>query len=200
MSTITFYLIRHGDKVKDIGDIGLTDLGRKQAYLTGKFLKNKHIEHIITSPLKRAVETAEIISDILGLECEKNEGLKERMSYGDIKKQSYSEYVRLCSLSVKNRGYVLPNGVSSISAGKRIEKFLAHFINGPFKNIVLISHGGIIGDYLRNVFSEKILREFSASFLRKLQVDSCSITKIEYKNQKFHLKQLDLTTHLNIKK
>ncbi len=194
---ITFYFIRHGDKVRDIGDVGLTKLGKEQSRLVGKFLRTKKIDRLITSPSKRAKETAAIVSIILGLPYTEEQRLKERISYGDIKNQSYSDFVRLCALSVKNRDYVLPNGESSVSAGKRIEKVLHDFINGSFKNVVLVSHGGVIGDYLRNVFPERIIRDLSASFFTKLQVDSCSITKIKYKNKSFFLEELNSTDHLN---
>jgi len=37
----TFYLIRHGQKVSEAGDPGLTELGKEQARKTAKFLKDK---------------------------------------------------------------------------------------------------------------------------------------------------------------
>lgn len=194
---ITFYLIRHGDKVRNIGDVGLTDLGEEQSRLIGKLLKHRKIDCLVTSPLRRSRETAAIISTILGLSYSEDQRLKERISYGDIKNQSYAEYVKLCALSVQDRSYVLPNGESSISAGKRVEEVLQNFIHAPFKNVVLISHGGVIGDYLRNVFPEKHLQKLSPSFIKKLEVDSSSITKIRYKNHNFFLEELNSTQHLD---
>ena len=42
-------------------DIELNDTGRNQAEETGMQIQNEKIDLIITSPLKRAKETAEII-------------------------------------------------------------------------------------------------------------------------------------------
>ena len=58
----TFYLIRHGQKNKNIGNPGLTDLGKKQAKLTGQYLSSFKIDKIFNSPSKRTLETATIIA------------------------------------------------------------------------------------------------------------------------------------------
>lgn len=57
---------RHGQtdwnalgKLQGQTDIELNDIGRQQAKETGKLIKDENIDLIITSPLKRAVETAE---------------------------------------------------------------------------------------------------------------------------------------------
>ena len=39
----TFYLIRHGQKVRHAGDPELTDLGKDQALKTGEYFNNKNI-------------------------------------------------------------------------------------------------------------------------------------------------------------
>ena len=77
--TLIVRMVRHGqpgvqgtdftpaDKQKWIG-LGLTPLGRKQAEVTGQFLKKEGIqwEKVIASPQERASETADIICGILG--------------------------------------------------------------------------------------------------------------------------------------
>lgn len=77
----TFYLIRHGDKVRDIGDVGLTELGKSQALVTGQFLKDKNIEKIVSSTAKRATQTASIISKVLSISFSEDQRLRERISY-----------------------------------------------------------------------------------------------------------------------
>lgn len=77
--TIIVRMVRHGqpgirgtdftpaDKQNWIG-LGLTPLGRRQAEVTGRFLKKEGIqwEKVIASPQERASETADIICGILG--------------------------------------------------------------------------------------------------------------------------------------
>jgi len=72
------YFVRHGESEanrkklfagqKD--DSPLTDEGREQARITGLEIKKRGItfDRIVSSPLKRAYETAEIIADVLDLE------------------------------------------------------------------------------------------------------------------------------------
>jgi broad specificity phosphatase PhoE len=83
------YLIRHGQTTGDIDDRyggnyddHLTDLGRSQAEELAKKLVGRDIEVVFASPLVRAQETAEILSDKLGAEVETVEGLRERNWYG----------------------------------------------------------------------------------------------------------------------
>lgn len=193
---ITFYLIRHGDKIRDMGEVGLTELGKRQSLLTGSYLKDRNIELIITSPAKRARETADIISTILNISCVEDSRLVERISFGDIPRQTYRQYLEMCDFSVKNREYVLPNGKSSVMAGRLLESVLQEYSAKRYKNLVLISHGGVIVDFIRNIISDEQLNKLSVPVFEKLQVESCSITRVNYKNESFKIKQLNLTSHL----
>ncbi len=64
------YLVRHGENWANIDDVfscrkidrSLTPKGILQAQQTAAFFQDKQIRQIYTSPLKRAVETAEIIA------------------------------------------------------------------------------------------------------------------------------------------
>lgn len=64
------YTVRHGQTewnkkglYQGKTDVPLNEEGKKQATLVKEKLKDKKIDLIISSPLKRAKETAEIISD-----------------------------------------------------------------------------------------------------------------------------------------
>lgn len=66
----TLYLVRHGEPAGtwvDSHDPGLTDLGREQAQTAGDRLRLVQPKHIISSPLKRAYETALPLSVALGV-------------------------------------------------------------------------------------------------------------------------------------
>jgi len=78
-----FYLVRHcSTSWKKFGYLSFTDLplseeGRREAREAANVLKQLEFERIITSPLSRARETAEIISEITAKEVSEDEGLKE---------------------------------------------------------------------------------------------------------------------------
>ncbi|MCD6500322.1 MAG: histidine phosphatase family protein [Deltaproteobacteria bacterium] len=56
---------------------GLTERGRRQAEQVGRFLRNRRIDRIYTSPTQRAFETAQLASKVMGLDVTVMEQLKE---------------------------------------------------------------------------------------------------------------------------
>lgn len=82
-------MVRHGEtpynverKFQGSADIPLNDRGRSQAKFTMAALSNTHIDAIYSSPLVRAVETAEIIRSGRVLEVKRLGDLRE-MTVGD---------------------------------------------------------------------------------------------------------------------
>ena len=80
---------RHGQtdwnalgKLQGQTDIELNDIGRQQAKETGKLIKDENIDLIITSSLKRAVETAKIINANFKVNIVEDDRLMER-KYGE---------------------------------------------------------------------------------------------------------------------
>ncbi len=73
---LDLYLLRHGDAGKGVavtaeaGDIPLTMAGREEIALVARSFKmlNLKFSAIVTSPLKRAVQTAKIIARVLVIE------------------------------------------------------------------------------------------------------------------------------------
>jgi broad specificity phosphatase PhoE len=65
----TVYLVRHGQTAwnreevfRGRADIALNETGREEALLAGQYLKKVAVNAIYSSPLSRAVETAEVIA------------------------------------------------------------------------------------------------------------------------------------------
>lgn len=196
----TVYLVRHGDKVKEAGDVPLTKLGQQQAELTGKYLNKFPIDLIISSPSKRTRQTAKIISQITGSPISISKKLRERINFGEIPNQSWYDYMRLCNLSSLNRDFVLPTGESSIRCGNRLESVIKSIQKLPPKNIVIVGHQGIFADYIRNIFSDnKILAVCPHFFSRREQsFSNCSISTIEIKNNQPKLLKLGFNLHLSL--
>ncbi|MFD2265299.1 histidine phosphatase family protein [Lacibacterium aquatile] len=87
------FLVRHGQSEFNkhfsatgidpgIRDPALTDLGREQAKIAGEVLIGRGVEHLWCSPYRRAIETASIIADVLGLPISRIEPMVgERAAY-----------------------------------------------------------------------------------------------------------------------
>ena len=73
------FLIRHGRQDSKLCNVnvGLSEAGREQARLLGERLRTYGIEKMYASELSRAVETAEIIAGIIGVEVEELPDIEE---------------------------------------------------------------------------------------------------------------------------
>lgn len=108
----TYFGIRHGESHANVqgliaggemarNDYGLTDKGRQQVIDSAQAMKNKGILNdqtvILTSPLKRARETADIAAGVLGVSQDKivqDERIRER-HFGIFEGQSHDAYKKV---------------------------------------------------------------------------------------------------------
>jgi len=81
---MNFYFVRHGEIESNIRKVyagwseePLTERGARQAEAAGEVLRGKGIDRLYCSPLRRAVQTAEIIGEAIGRVPVKDEHFKE---------------------------------------------------------------------------------------------------------------------------
>ncbi|MGN6351438.1 MAG: histidine phosphatase family protein [Candidatus Nitrosocosmicus sp.] len=154
MSLIIF--MRHGQAYNNVQKLlvgrnlesHLTDLGQEQVKSTGQLLKAIEIHKIYSSPVIRTIETAEIVSSIIGLPFEKDERLFEielgklvGMYYEDLINKHGNLFVKFyCDNDDENS--LLEFEVESFGAvKKRISELLKEIvIKHVGENVLLISH------------------------------------------------------------
>ena len=195
----TFYLIRHGVKVSEAGDPGLTELGKEQARKTAEWLKDKNISKIISSTYKRTRETAEIINKTLNVGIKFDDRLRERMNWGSIPNQTLEEFLKKWEYSNLHRDFKPEAGISSSQSGKDAFNVISEISTSlPNSNIAVITHGGVICDLLRNNFSDDELRKLKSDFSEKLDklIKECSVTTLIKNNNNFSLKEIGVVHHL----
>ena len=147
-------LMRHGQAENNVNRIlvgrhiesHLTDYGRQQVEDTARYLQNVPIEKVYVSPVTRTVETAKIVSKILGISYEIDERLYEielgklvGMNYDDI----IDKYGNLFLKFYAGADSMLSNyGVESFTAVKRRIKNLMDEIKETEhdRNVLLITH------------------------------------------------------------
>jgi probable phosphoglycerate mutase len=147
-------LMRHGQAENNVNRIlvgrhiesHLTDYGRQQVEDTARYLQNVPIEKVYVSPVTRTVETAKIVSKILGISYEIDERLYEielgklvGMNYDDI----IDKYGNLFLKFYAGTDSTLSNyGVESFTAVKRRIKDLMDEIKDTEhdKNVLMITH------------------------------------------------------------
>ena len=186
------YIVRHGQSLGNLKggfaghtDYPLSELGHKQARMTADFLKNEHIDLIISSPLSRAMHTALPIAADRSLEIIPDKEFME-MNFGDWEGRPLDEVEREYNGAVtswKREMYktVCPNGESTVDCYNRAVKALGDTVKKhDGKNICITTHGALI-KCLCCYLHERPLKE-----LQDIPwADNASITKLEYKDGKF---------------
>ena len=184
-------ITRHGQtdwnvlgKIQGQTDIELNDNGRQQAKETGELIKNENIDIIITSPLKRAKETAKIINENFNVTIiednrlmERNFGKSEGLTKDDRRKlKEINPEVNDVWNYNKNIDF---NGMETMQDFcNRIYKFLDEIINKyRYKNILIVTHGGVsvpIKCYFMKYPLENLCDRDAVKGLK-----NCEITKFE---------------------
>ena len=147
---MNIYLIRHGEtdwnligKVQGREDIPLNDTGKSQAKKCAIALQSTGIKTIISSPLKRAVETANIIANIHnGMEVIIDEDLIER-DFGDLSGMTYDRRKYFDTFGHEET----MESLDKLSK-RLIDCIQRYAIKYPNQDIVMISHGAAINSVI----------------------------------------------------
>ena len=143
---MTFAFIRHGqtdwnrdDKLQGSSDIPLNAEGRAQAHEAAGILADGGWEVVVSSPLLRARETAQIIAKDLGLELGPSYPALVERSYGPLEGESSSETMARWP----HRDY--PGAESLDSVVSRGLAALARIADDfRDRDVVIVAHGTII--------------------------------------------------------
>ncbi len=196
------YLVRHGQTAwnkeevfRGRTDIPLDETGLKQAELVGQYFKEMEIHALYSSPLSRALQTAEAIARIGRLKVRQLEAITD-MSFGsweghphqEVRKmdpETYRQWVESPHL------LKLPGGETLDEVRTRSVTALEELIRDHLeKTIVLVSHRVIC-----KVLICAILGLDNSHFWQITQ-DTTAINLIQYRKGKYILSLLNETCHL----
>ncbi|MCM3782581.1 histidine phosphatase family protein [Neobacillus mesonae] len=202
--TTHFFLVRHAKKEKAMGDVSITAEGVNEARLTARYFSGLRISNILTSPLKRAKLTAEYISSQSTIPVIVDERLRERANWGDLPGQTFDQFVMMWEQCTQYRDFIPPVGDSAKQAGERLLNVLTEHEEKSERNsnIVVVTHGGLITDFLVNTIPEDELRHWHPNFIavQSALIPECSITKLEYdEDRRFQIRDFASVAHLNVK-
>ena len=161
------YVARHGETEYTLNNIVcgstdclLTDKGREQARRLADDIKSKnvHIGVIYTSPLRRAMETAEIISNAISVPCIVDARLREQNcgAYEGTVKRNDKEF-NASRLHFANR---LKGGDSALRLAQRVYSFLDDVCVGEsVSNPLIVGHVCVcmmINSYFNEVTNDEL--------------------------------------------
>ncbi len=150
------YLARHGEtewnikgRIQGKYDSSLTDRGKHQASQLANSMKDLSIGELVTSPTSRTIETAEIVSSVLGVDfveeeklIEQNFGELEGHYLEDVRRNRNNNFKLLQGSSPRNS---IKGGESIFQAGNRLKTYCESLVDlNVDGNYLLISHGSII--------------------------------------------------------
>jgi broad specificity phosphatase PhoE len=180
------YLVRHGENLANLTlefshrkvDYPLTPKGVLQAQQTAEALRSRHIDEIYSSPLKRALETAQIIAEPHRLPVTIIENFRE-VNVGDLEGQpptteawNFHNAIVAGWMNGHPETY-FPGGENLPMLIERTRQGLVDLLVGKSdRRIVIAAHGGIFTFTLPS-----ICEPFDRSILRQ-GLANCSITEV----------------------
>ena len=144
------YLIRHGAAehtgrgiFAGITDSKLVPLGEKQAHLMRKRMRNEKIDVIFSSPIQRAMPTAEIIFP--KREIHVIEGLRER-DFGVMENRPVTELSAAQLAIFDKTGEMKARGAETVTQVKRRTHttFMGIYKQHKGRNIAIVAHNEIL--------------------------------------------------------
>ena len=143
------YLMRHGqDDENYIGGwskVGLTKEGKMEVIDAALWIKdNLHIKRVLVSDINRAVQTAEIVCDILGLSFLPSTELREQnkgLLNGMLQDKAHEEYKDLLANVTVDTVY--PEGESLRDLYNRMKVYLEKILTLQ-DDTLIITHRGVI--------------------------------------------------------
>jgi broad specificity phosphatase PhoE len=201
----TLYLLRHAATEANLArpyrlqgrrlDMPLADLGIRQAELTRDYLALHPLDRVVSSPLQRARQTAEIIAAPHGLSVELEDplvecdvGVWEGLSWDTIRQQDPLAWQRF---EEDPASYPYPGGESFSQVWHRISQFLDHLMERrQGETILVVSHHIVCRVYLAGLLGMPLAKA------KLVKLDNCGLsvvrrhpggTAVATLNSAFHL-------------
>lgn len=176
-------IVQHGEKVSAPGDPGLTAFGVDQARRTAQALQRVGPHSaLLSSPLRRARETAEPVARVLGLQVEVDDRLTERMNWDG--ESDFDDFISEWQQATADRDYVPTAGDSSRAAGARFMEALDQRCQEGAASLIAVAHGGVTVDLLRTILGDAIVEENWPALLHD-GVPPCALTRLIHRDGSF---------------
>ena len=198
------YIVRHGQSTGNLEgrfmghtDCGLSETGMRQAVNIKSFFEGIHIDAVISSDLKRAMDTALPTAQAHGLSIKAEAGFREifageweGMRFAEIAEKYPRQYGCWTGEFEKLQ---MPGGESSAQLSERVNSALLHTAEEfAGKTIVIATHATPIQLMRLKIYGMEL--EKARSFPL---VANASVTKLNYCDGAFSIEYADCRDHLD---
>ncbi len=193
-------LVRHGEPVRITAEEGgggpvdpaLTERGLVQAQRLAHWLAGERIDHIVSSPLARAHQTAAPLAATLGLDVEIIDGLREY----DADADSYIPVEEL-KAAKDPRWDAMVRGDWQSFGGEPPDKFRARVVthmdalvaDHPGRTVVIVCHGGVVNTYLGSILGIATPLWFDPAYtsISRVRANASGLRSVASVNEVGHL-------------
>ncbi|ORT99533.1 Phosphoglycerate/bisphosphoglycerate mutase [Anaerovibrio sp. JC8] len=195
-------LVRHGQtvwnklgKYQGQADIDLSEVGKEQAKLLGESFPVEGVDAVFSSPLVRAMETAEAIAAPLNLPvtscqefCEISFGKWEGLTYDEIHASWPKEHDLLFT---RPDELICPEGEGFVQVQQRAAAKMESLIKeNPDKTIVIVAHGGVIRTLLCHALGMPLKNMW------RIRQDNTAVSIVTAYNEGMTVELMNSTVHL----
>ncbi len=196
------YLVRHGQTAWNKSeifrgrvDVPLNDIGLKEAELAAEYFRGRKVDAIYSSPISRAVQTAEKIAGVLGLKILLHPGITD-MSFGDWEGRPIKEVEG--SDADRFRLWRERPDLLKVPGGERLDEVRTRAMAALEEVIQTHAHGTVIMVSHRVVTKVLIcaILGLDDSHFWQIDQDATAINLVRYKDGKYALSLMNETCHL----
>lgn len=174
------YFVRHAHSTysPDERNRPLSERGMLDAKLITNLSKTLKINHVISSPYKRAIQTVEGIAELIGEEIELIDGFRERL----LSEHPVADFNEAISRVWTDFNFSMEGGESNYVAQKRgVEATLQVLEKYESQNIVVGTHGNImvlIMNYFNPQYDVHFWEELAMPDIYKLTFNKKSLVAV----------------------
>ena len=195
----TLYLMRHGEvdeayhrKFGGTIDMELSPVGRHQAKVLGDFVQRYPFDSVYSSPMKRALATADPICSAQGIRARIIDGLRE-IDFGEWTGKTWTQVAKEYQINVFTWLDELEAGrVKDAELGadfrKRVGEATDEILKlNQGKTVGIVCHGGVVRATLAH------LMDIPLPIMGKIDIEYASVSRIEVTDRKREATLLNLT-------
>jgi broad specificity phosphatase PhoE len=203
--TLKIYFIRHGETVASktddfcgTSDVELTPEGHMMAKDFANAYQHLSWKAIYCSPMRRTIATAKPICDLIGMEMQLRNGLKE-IDFGEwegktparVNREFHDEYVRWQSEPGWNAP---PGGERAIDIARRSSEVIEEIENNHAEgNVLVVSHKATIRIMLCSLLGIDVGR-----YRDRIHMPVAAVSLLEFNQQGPRLIKLSDRSHLKL--
>jgi broad specificity phosphatase PhoE len=191
------YLVRHGQSYANLKgihsspDVELSNEGIEQAYAIANRLKDIHLDFIYSSTIKRAAQTAEIISKAVGMPIEHWDDIREvqtpSVNWGkSINSKKVSEIESLIAKHFAEGDWKHSDEETFNEIHNRSKRVLDHLLSHHrTQHVLCVSHTSFIKmTLLTALLGDDLSPDIYLKFYHHTRINNSGISMLEYSTKK----------------